>query len=119
MVFNRPREPEQRQGNKDGADVGEWEAEFRFRDVVIAGGEGVVDGVDAGDKEPDRNQKANAGGEVQEPDLGGGEAVAVAEDGLEIGVEAVVRAEDDGLVDGHCEDDWLREEDPEWSVHAG
>ena len=51
--------------------------------------------------------------------MGGGEAVAVAEDGLEVGVEAVVGGEDDGLVDGHGKDDWLGKEDTKGSIHAG
>ena len=118
VALDRPREPEQRQGDEDGADVGEREAELGLCSAVVARGEGVVDAVDAGDQEPDGGEEAEAWGEVQEADMGGGEAIAVAEDGLEVGVEAVVCAEDDGLVDGHCEHDWLREEDLERPVHA-
>ncbi len=50
--------------------------------------------------------------------MGGGEVVAGAVDGLEVCVEAVCCAEEDGLVDCHCEDDGLGEEDFEGACHA-
>ena len=49
MEFDGPREPEQRQWYEDGADIGEGKAEFGFWDIVVAGGEGVVDAIDFGD----------------------------------------------------------------------
>ncbi len=71
VVLHRPGEPEEREGHEDGADVGEREAELRFGDVFVAGGEGVVDGVDAGDEEEDGEEEAEARGEVEETNLGG------------------------------------------------
>ena len=69
----------------------------------------VVDGVDLGDEEPDGGEEAKAGAQVHESDGGGVEAVELAVDGLEVRVERVRGAEEDGLIDGHDEDDWLRE----------
>lgn len=111
MILYRPSEPEERQGHEHGADVGEREAELGFGDVFIATCEGVVDGIDAGDEKPDGGEEAEARGEIQEADLGGGEAVAVTEDSLEVCVETIVRAENYSLVYGHYEDDGLGEED--------
>ena len=102
-VFDRPGEPEERNGDEDGTDVGEGEAVFGFWFGVVPAREGVVDGVDFRDDEPDCDEEAQAGTEVHEADLGGVEGVRRgAVDGLEVGVEAVGGAEEDGLVDCHC-----------------
>ncbi len=71
MILYRPRKPEQRQGHKDSADVGEREAKLGFGDVFVARSQGVVDGIDVGDEEQDRGEEAEAGGEVEKTDLGG------------------------------------------------
>lgn len=118
-VFERPREPEQGRGNQDGADVSKRKAEFGFRDVVVAGCERIVDGVDSGNNQPDGEEKADAGSEIHEADLGSGEAVLLTVDGLKVGVEAVNGAEDDRLVDGHGENDGLREENSQGPAHGG
>lgn len=108
-VLDRPREPEQRDGDEDGADVGQGEAVFGFAVVVVLAREVVVDGVDLGHEEPDADEEAEARAEVHEPDLGAREAVAGAVDGFEVGVQAVRRSEEDGLPDGHGQDDGLSE----------
>ena len=119
MGLDGPGEGEEREGDQNGADVGQRKAEFGLRGVVVAGGEGVEDGVDAGDDEGYRDDKAERGAEIHEADLGGGETVAVATvDGLKVGVEDVVGAEDGGLVESHDEHNWLGEEDAERAIHA-
>lgn len=119
MGVNGPGEAEERDGDQDGADVGQREAEFGLRGIIVAGGEGVEDGVDAGDNEGKGDEEADPGPEIHEADLGGGEAVPVAAvDGLEVGVEGVVCAEDGGLINGHDEHDRLGEEDAERAFHA-
>lgn len=117
MVLDRPCEPEQGQGDEDGADVSKREAEFGFRHIVVAGRERVVDGVDSRDNQPDGKDKADAGSKIYKADLDGGEAISVAVDGLKVGVEAVIGAEDASLVDGHDENDGLREENLQRPLH--
>lgn len=51
--------------------------------------------------------------------MGGGKAIVVAIDGLKVGVEAVVGTEDERLVDGHDENNGLREENSQGPVHGG
>lgn len=51
MILYGPREPEQRQGHKDSADVGERETELGFGDVFVARGQGVVNGINVRDEE--------------------------------------------------------------------
>lgn len=117
FVLDRPGEDEQRGGDEDGADVGEGEAVFGFGFSVVLPREVVVDGVDLGHEEPDGRQEAETGAQVHESDGGGVEAVELAVDGLEVGVEGVRGAEEDGLVYGHDEDDRLREEDAQRPGH--
>lgn len=118
-VFNRPREPKERQGNEDGANVSKGESEFGFRGVVVASRERIEGGIDSGNNQPDGEEKADARSKIYEADLSGGEAIVVAVDGLEVGVEAVIGAEDERLVDGHDENDGLREENSQGPVHGG
>lgn len=116
-VLDRPGEGEEGGGDEDGADVGERESVFRFGFYVVFPRELVVDGVDLGHEEPDGRQEAETGAQVHESDGGGVEAVELAVDGLEVGVERVRGAEEDGLVYGHGEDDGLREQDAQRSGH--
>ena len=109
MVLDGPREPEEGYGDDDGADVGEGKAVFGFGLAVVAFREGFVDGVDSGHDEPYREEEAEAGTEVHQAYVCGVVAVSFAPDVLEVGVEAVGGAEEDGLVGGHGEDDGLGE----------
>lgn len=118
-ILYRPRKPEETERDEDGADIGEREAVFGFGFAVVSASEGVVDSVDFGNEEADGEQETEAGTEVGETDLGGGEAIAVAVDGLEVCVKAVGCGKEDSLVDGHCKDDGLGEEDFEGAFHAG
>lgn len=102
-VLDRPREPEETQRDEHGTDIGEREAVFRLRFAVVEfPREGIVDGIDFRDDEPDCDKEAHPRAKVHEADLGGVEAVEIAVDGLEVSVEAVGCAEEDRLVDGHC-----------------
>lgn len=64
VILDRPREPEEGEGDDDGADVGQGESVFGFRVAFIFRGEAVVDGVDFGDDEPDGEEESCAGAEV-------------------------------------------------------
>lgn len=50
--------------------------------------------------------------------MGGGEAIEIAIDGLEIGIETVRGAEDGGLIDCHDEHNRLGEEDSDGPFHG-
>ena len=111
-VLDQPREDEETRRDEDAADVGEREAVFGQGLAVIARREGVVDGVDAGHEEEDGSEEAEAGPQVEEADLLGGELVGLLRvDVLHVGVDGVGSAEDDGLVERHGEDDGLDEDD--------
>lgn len=108
--FDAPREPEERDGDQDGADVGEREAEFRAGLGAVRGGEGPVDRVDARDEKPDCGEEAETRAEVEEADFFGGEAVDARVDVLHVRVDGVGGAEEEGLVDAHDGDDGLGED---------
>lgn len=63
--------------------------------------EGVVDGVDAWNEEPHGDEEANAWSEVDKADLEGAEAVAIAVDGFELGIETVSGCENESLIARH------------------
>jgi hypothetical protein len=110
VQLNRPCEPEQTDGNEDGADVGQGQAVFGLSFAAVAGSEVVVDAVDTRDEEPNCSEEAKTGSEVEEADFLGGEAVVVAVDGLHVGVDAESGTEDEGLVSAHYEDDGLHQD---------
>ena len=118
-VFDRPCEPEKTCRDENGTDVGERQAVFWLCFVVISVCKGIVDGVDFGYDEPDGDEESEARAKVHEADLGGVEGVRRGTvDGLEVRVEGVGGAEENGLVDCHCENDGLGEEDAERADHA-
>ena len=118
-VFDRPREPEETCGDEDGTDVGERQTVFWFCFVVISVCKGIVDGVDFRYDEPDGDEESEARAKVHEADLGGVEGVRRGTvDGLEVRIEGVGGAKEDGLVDCHCENNGLGEEDAERADHA-
>lgn len=83
-----------------------------FREVI-------VDGVDLGYDEPDADEEAEAGTEIDKADLSSRETViaVAAVDGLEVGVQAIRGSEKDGLPDGHGQNDGLSEEDSQGPLH--
>lgn len=111
MIFDGPGKPEERDGNEDRADVSKGQAILRSTFAVVAGGEPIVDGVDPGDDEPDAEEETKTGSKIEQPDLLSVEAVFTLIDWLHIGVDAVGRGEEDGLVGRHREDNGL-DEDP-------
>ena len=101
-ILDCPGEPEERHWKQDSPNVGKGEPVFGLGFAVVALGELVVDGVDARDEEPDGDEEAEAGTEVEEADLGCGEGVGGrAVDVLHVGEEGVHCGEDDGL-EGEC-----------------
>ena len=109
MVLDGPREPEEGEGDEDSADIGERKAVFGFRFAIVAFREGFVDGVDPGHNEPYRKEEAQARAEIHQAYICGVVAVSFAPDVLEVGVEAIGCAEEDGLVGSHGKDDGLSE----------
>lgn len=107
MVFDRPREPEEPEGDEHAADIRKREAVFGYAFPIISSCEFVVHCIDSGYQEPDGGEETKAWTEVHQADLFGVEAVFALVDGLEVCVQGIGGCEEDGLVDAHCHNDWL------------
>ena len=110
MLLYCPREPKERHGDENGANVCQWEAELGSRLLVVLSCERLIHGVDAWDEKPDCEEEPRSRTEIQQSDLLSGETVIVLVDGLHVRVDAVCCAEDERLVYSHDRDDGLRKD---------
>lgn len=118
MEFDHPRVREDRDGDQDGADVCDGQAELGFRLIVVLAGEAIEDHINSWYEEADRHEETEAGPKIHKSDLKDGKTVVLPVDGLELREEAVGYSENEGLVACHCEDDGLGEKNFQRSLNG-
>ena len=83
-AFDGPCEPEQRQWNKNGANIRKGETELRFGFTVVAARKGVEDCINSRNDEPNGEEETDTWAEIRKANLRGIEAIDTGVNILEV-----------------------------------